>query len=150
MFICSFCGNEHDEERECCPETGEKLEVRKCFNESCAKLIDAHFYECPHCGSFQLDAYLVKHSAELYSKAINFSENQYRGVHAADWRDTPKSLYSDAARCGNTENMYKACREMMQLNRGGDAKICLSTFIECNPQKAKDKWVIMARELLEE
>ena len=66
MFICSFCGNEHDEDRECCPETGEKIEVRKCYNEGCAKLIDAHFDECPHCGSFQLDAYLVKHIVLSY------------------------------------------------------------------------------------
>lgn len=150
MIKCSFCGYEHDEDRKYCPDTGEKIDVHNCNNKDCGKLIDSHFSECPHCGTFQFnhDAYIAQHSAELYHKAINFSESQYRGVHAADWRDTPESLYREAAQCGHTENMYKACLELQQLNRGEDAIRCLSIFLEWNPHKVKDEWVIKAGKLL--
>lgn len=53
MFLCSFCGNEHEDDREFCPETGDKIELHMCFNENCAKLVDWHSVECPHCGQLQ-------------------------------------------------------------------------------------------------
>lgn len=26
MFVCSFCGHEHEEDRKFCPETGDRIE----------------------------------------------------------------------------------------------------------------------------
>lgn len=81
MFVCSFCGNEHEDDREFCPETGDKIELCKCINAECGKIIDTHFSDCPYCGTFQFDreAYLQRRSAELYEEAVNFLKLSIRG-----------------------------------------------------------------------
>lgn len=46
---CPYCGNEHEDDREYCPETGKILKVN-CVNPVCKKLIDASYTFCPYCG----------------------------------------------------------------------------------------------------
>ena len=150
MFLCSFCGNEHEDDREFCPETGDKIELCKCLNAECGKIIDTHFYDSPYCGTFQFDreAYLQQRSAELYEEAVNFSEAKYKGVHANDWQDTKESLYTDAAKGGHSEIMCYTCMRLIQLQRMDEARTCFKIFIKINPKMQEDKWVKMASQFL--
>lgn len=113
---CPHCGDQHEDDCFCCPNSGKILKLN-CVNPDCKKLIDASYSFCPYCGHpvvvQDIEVMIREKQAEEYYDLACTPFNPYSGVHSVDYQESCMYYMEQAAKLGHSSALASYCKYLI-------------------------------------